>query len=222
MTLESSKYMGGVGSLLLVIGGVGMFGTPFVGLLGLVGLILILISLNGLANFYGDRGIFNNAIYGFIAGIVGVAAFIGTLVVAFAFVTSLPDWAQTYINEQDWQGLATAIQNHITDVTSALDLVGSLILTLVLALVVLFVFLVVAFFFFRRSLGRLSTKTHVGLFGTAGLLMLIGAVLTIIVIGFLLIWIGWILLTIAFFSIHETAATPAQPTPTMPPTAAAQ
>lgn len=220
MTLESSKYMGAVGALLLVISGIGMFGTPFVGLLGIIGLILILIALNGMANFYGDRRIFNNAIYAFIAGIVGVAAFIGTLIAAvIAFVSNLPSWAQPYINAQDWQGLATAIQNHITDISSTLSLFGSLIGTVVLALVVLFVFLVVAFFFFRRSLGLLSTKAHVGLFGTAGLLMLIGAVLTIIVIGFLLIWIGWILLTVAFFSVHETAAGPAQPTSSMPPAA---
>jgi len=218
MTLESSKYMGGVGALLLVIGGVGSFGTPFVSLLGLVGVILILVALHGMADFYGDRGIFNNALYAFIAGIIGVVAFVGTLIVAFlSFVANLPAWAQTYINAGDWQGLATAFQQHIADFASFWDIFGSVVLTLFLALVVLFVFLVVAMFFFRRALGRLSTKTHVGLFGTAGLLMLIGAILTIVVIGLLLIWIGWILLTIAFFSIRETAT--AQTTSTTPPAA---
>lgn len=218
MTLESAKYMGGVGSLLLVISGIGTFGTPFVGLLGLVGIILILIALKGMADFYGDRGIFSNALYAFITGIVGVVAFIGTLVVAFiAFVANLPDWAQPYVNAGDWQGLANAFQQHITDFSSFWTLFGSVVLTLVLALVVLFVFVVVAMFFFRRSLGRLSTKTHVGLFGTAGLLMLIGAILIIILIGLILIWVGWILLTIAFFSVRETAPAPAQPTSTTPP-----
>jgi uncharacterized membrane protein len=217
MTLESAKYMGGIGSLLLVIGSIGIYSTPFVGLLGLVGLILILIALHSMADFYSDRGIFSNALYALIIGIVGVVAFIGTLFAALiAFVSNLPSWAEPYINAQDWQGLTTAIQNHITDVSSALDIFGSLIFAVILALIVLFVFLVVTFFFFRRSLGRLSTKTHVGLFGTAGLLMLIGAVLTIIIVGFLLIWIGWILLTIAFFSIHETAA-PAQTATVTPP-----
>jgi uncharacterized membrane protein len=206
--------MGGVGALLLVIAGIGTFGTPFVGLLGLVGIILILIALHGMADFYGDRGIFNNALYAFITGIIGVVAFFGTLVVALiSFIASLPSWAQPYINAGDWQGLANAFQQHITDFTSFLDIFGTVFLMLILALVVLFVFLVVAMFFFRRSLGRLSTKTHVGLFGTAGLLMLIGAILTIIVIGLILVWIGWILLTVAFFSVRETA--PAQPTSTV-------
>ena len=46
-----------------------------------------------------------------------------------------------------------------------------------------------------------SEKTGVRLFGTTGLLILIGAVLTIIGIGFILLRIALILLTIAFFSI---------------------
>jgi uncharacterized membrane protein len=217
MTLESAKYMGGVGSLLLVIGGIALFSNPFFALLGLVGFILILVALNGMASFYGDRGIFNNALYAFIAGIIGAVAFIGTLIVALlSFVANLPSWAKPYVDAQDWQGLSTAFQQHITDFSSFWNTFSGIVLTLVVALIVLFVFLVVAFFFFRRSLGRLSTKTHVGLFGTAGLLMLIGAILTIILIGFLLIWIGLILLTIAFFSVREAAPTPAQPTSTIP------
>jgi uncharacterized membrane protein len=214
MDLESAKNMGGVGALLLVIAGIGIFGTPFVGLLGIVGLILILVALKGMADNYNEPGIFKNALYFFIAAVIGVAAFIGTLVASLIyFLTSLPDWAQTYINNQDWQGLANAFQQHISDLGFVWTLVGAV----VLALVVLFVMFVVAMLFFRRSLGLLSTKTNVGLFGTAGLLMLIGAALTIILIGFLLIWIGWILLTVAFFSVKATAQTaPTPPTSSTP------
>jgi uncharacterized membrane protein len=39
------------------------------------------------------------------------------------------------------------------------------------------------------------------LFGTAGLLMLIGAVIP--VIGLLIIWIGYILATVAFFQMKK-------------------
>ena len=59
-----------------------------------------------------------------------------------------------------------------------------------------------------------SEKTGVGLFGTTGLLILIGAVLTIIGIGFILLWIALILLTVSFFSIKTQAAQP----PTTPST----
>jgi len=221
MTLESAKIMGGVGSLLVVIGGIVSFRAPFVSLLGLVGIILILIALHNMADFYGERGIFSNALYAFIVGIIGAVAFIGTLVVALiTFLSSLPSWAQPYVNARDWQGLGTAFRQHITNLSSFWSVFGSVVLTLVIALVVLCVFLVIAMFFFRRSLVQLSAKTNVDFFGTTGLLMLVGAILTIVLVGFLIIWIGWILLTIAFFSIRETA--PAQPTSMNPPPAPTQ
>jgi uncharacterized membrane protein len=78
------------------------------------------------------------------------------------------------------------------------------------AVIVLFVFLIITAIFLRKSLNLLSAKSGVGLFGTTGLLLLIGAVLTIIAIGLILIWIAFILLAIAFFYIK---AAPAQATP---------
>lgn len=217
MDLESAKNLGAVGALLLVIAGIGIFGTPFVGFLGIVGIILVLVALKGMADSYNEAGIFKNALYFFIAAIIGVVAFIGTIVASLIyFLTNLPAWAQTYVNSQDWQGLATAFQQHASDLSSFGGSIWTLVGSLVLALVILFVMFVIAMFFFRRSLGLLATKTKVGLFGTAGLLMLIGAVLTIIIIGLLLIWIGWILLTIAFFSVKATAQT--APSPQTPPT----
>ena len=73
-------------------------------------------------------------------------------------------------------------------------------------MVILFIFVVVAALFYRKSLNSLAQKTGVGLFGTTGLILLIGAVLTIIVIGFLLLWVAMILLTVAFFSIKTESA----------------
>jgi uncharacterized membrane protein len=216
MDLESAKNIGGVGALLLVITGIGIFGYPFVGFLGIVGLILVLVALKGMADNYNEAGIFKNALYFFIAAIIGVVAFIGTLVAALiTFLTNLPAWAQTYVNSRDWQGLANAFRQHASDISSFGGSIWTLIGYIILALVILFVMFVIAMFFFRRSLGLLATKTNVGLFGTAGLLMLIGAALTIIVIGFLLIWIGWIMLTVAFFSVRATAQTAPSP-PTSP------
>jgi uncharacterized membrane protein len=213
MNLESAKNIGGVGAILLVIAGVAIFGTPFMGLLGLVGIILVLIALKGMADDYREAGIFNNAVYSIVTVIVGGVAFIGVLVASvLEFLSSLPDWAKTPLQAGDWQGFANAVQQHSWDLGSLWTLVGSLII----ALVVLFVFLVVAMLFFRRSLGLLSAKTNVGLFGTAGLIMLIGAVLTIILIGFILIWIGWIMLAVAFFQVRA-AAPPPQTSPTIPP-----
>jgi uncharacterized membrane protein len=79
---------------------------------------------------------------------------------------------------------------------------------------VLWIFVIIWAFFARRSLKMLATKSSVGLFSTTALLLLLGAVLTIILIGFLLMWIGVLLMAIAFFQIRPQAE---QPPPTMAP-----
>jgi len=80
---------------------------------------------------------------------------------------------------------------------------------------VLSICVIIAVIFSRKSLDLASAKTGVGMFGTAGILMLIGGILAIVFIGYLLIWIAWILIAVAFFSI-KTTATP-QPQPPPPP-----
>jgi uncharacterized membrane protein len=205
MSLETSKNLGGVGALLIVISGLGVFGTPYAGLLGFVGLILVLIAMKGLADFYKEGGIFNNALYGVIAAIVGAVAFVAAIIVTvFATISAGFDWSS-----------ASSWTQQFTDFSSFWNKLGTVITGLVISLVVLFILFIIAFILFRKSLTLLASKSGVGMFGTAGLLMLIGAVLTIIFFGIILIWIGFILLTVAFFSI-KTQQAPAPPPPPQP------
>lgn len=80
MTLETSKNLGGVGAILIVIAGLATFGMPYAGLIGLIGLILVLIALKGLADYYSEPGIFNNALYAIILEIIGVIAVVGVAI----------------------------------------------------------------------------------------------------------------------------------------------
>jgi uncharacterized membrane protein len=67
MTLESSKAIGGLGALLLFTGVIPIpYGQPYLGIIALIGIILDLVALHGLANYYKENGIFSNALYGFI------------------------------------------------------------------------------------------------------------------------------------------------------------
>ena len=72
MSLETSKNLGGVGAILILVGS--LVTTYTFGVLTLIGVILVFIALNGLANYYHERGIFTNAIYSLVGGIVGVVA----------------------------------------------------------------------------------------------------------------------------------------------------
>jgi uncharacterized membrane protein len=82
MTLESNKTLGGVGALLMVISPFsGFVAGSFGSVLGLIGLILVLIAMKGLADNYNEGGIFNNTLYGVILTIIGGVVFVGAIVV---------------------------------------------------------------------------------------------------------------------------------------------
>ena len=205
MNFDTSKNVGGVGAILIFVSVLLSYASVFSGVVSLVGLILVLIAFKGFADYYNEAGIFNNALYGVITAIVGGIATVA--VVFIAAVDFLSELGLSFANMADWSAELTTIDW----TTVGFNIIGNFIAYILLALVVLFVFGIITAILLRKSLGLLSAKTGVGLFGTTGLLILIGAVLTIIAIGLLLIWIATLILAIAFFSIKPLAqpATPA-------------
>jgi uncharacterized membrane protein len=209
MTIETNKALGGVGAILMFIGIIPVISSYAI--IELIGLILVMVALYNLASYYAERGIFNNALYGLIAGIVG--GVIAAVVVFVAVITSLTDFL--YQIFPTWNGDWTALSGLTPDVsnlnpTDILPFVGGILA----ALAILWIFAIIAAFFVRRSLVSLSAKSGVGLFSTAGLLLLIGSVLIIAFgLGLILVWISALLLAIAFFQIK-----PQQPTSAAAPT----
>jgi uncharacterized membrane protein len=207
MTLESSKTLGGIGALLMFIG---VF--PFIsyfGIIPLVGAILVLIALYGFARIYKENGIFDNALYGIIAGIVGV---VSSIAVGIAIV--LPNIKDFLLKlYPSWNGDWSTISSFsgMTPNTSNIDFgdVIPFISAAIVIIVVFWVFAILATFLYRRSLKQLSARTNMGLFSTAGLLLLIGAVLIIVVgLGLILMWIATLILAIAFFRIKPQETQP--------------
>ena len=205
MAIETSKTLGGIGAILMFIGVIPIVSTY--GVIELIGLILVMVALYNLGSYYAERGIFNNALYGLIAGIVGGVIAVGAVIVTV--LSSLTDFL--YEIFPSWNGDWAAISGLTPDPTNlTLDAIVPFLTGLFVALLVLWVFGIISFYFVRRSLISLSAKSGVGLFSTAGLLMLIGAVLIIAIgIGLLLIWIAILLLAIAFFQIRPQQAQPA-------------
>jgi hypothetical protein len=72
----------------------------------------------------------------------------------------------------------------------------------IVTLVIAWVFAVVSAVFFRRSLNLTGDHLNVKMFRTAGLLVLIGAVLTIVIVGAVISLVANILLAVAFFQIR--------------------
>jgi uncharacterized membrane protein len=165
MSLESNRTLGGVGAIL--------FAIPF---LNLIGIILVLVAMRGMAEYYEDDDIFNNALYGFIFGVVGVVALVAVI---FMLV------------------------------------MGAGLGLLLIALVVLYIFSLLAAIFYRNSLNILSEKSGENMFDTAGLILLIGAIIPLI--GEILKFVAWILVAVGFFSVKTStqvfAPSPAVSTP---------
>jgi uncharacterized membrane protein len=203
MDFQTNKTLGGVGAILLLIGCL-TFISPAVGILGLIGLILVLISLNGFAELYNEKGIFNNALYGIIIFVIG---FVITIAVAiFILVDFLKNLG---IDMTNWQSLQTVDWKSIMTPDKIMGLISSGII----ALVILFIFSIIGAYFLKKSLDLLSAKTGVKLFSTTAIILLLGAVLTIILVGFILVFVAIILLIISFFSIGTPAQAPEAQTP---------
>ena len=165
-----------------------------------------IVGLKDIARHYMESGIFNNALYGVITAIIGVilvaviavyALFGFFAEIGIASIWNAAEW--TTLTQIDWANMG-------------LSIIGNFITNILLALVILFAFVVITAILLRKSLGLLSAKTGIGLFGATGTMILIGAILTIIVIGVLLLWISLLLLAVAFFQIK-----PQQPQPPPPP-----
>lgn len=198
MNFDSSKILGGIGALMLFIGCIPpLIGYTF-GILPLVGLILLLIGFKGLADYYKEAGIFNNALFGTILSIVGAVVFVAVMfIAAIGFLTNIfPEWNGD---------LTTIAQLDPTQIAADMNFsaIAPFLAAVLLSLVILFVFVLIVAFLYRRSLNLLRDKSNIGLFGSAGTVLLIGAVLTIILIGLLLVWIAILLVAIAFFQLKE-------------------
>ncbi|BAJ50030.1 conserved hypothetical protein [Candidatus Caldarchaeum subterraneum] len=191
--LNQARMIGGIGSILLVLTIV-----PNVGpVLSIVGFILVLLALKYVSDTVQQPAIFQNALYAVIIGIVGavIAMVLGG---AALFAAVGPGFGG---------GFGDGVSGDFF----------SLLAGVVVALVVVWIFAVVSAFFLRKSLYLTSDVLGVKLFRTGGLLLFLGAILTIILVGFILSLVAYVLLAVAFFQIPQTGGQPPPPPPPPPP-----
>ena len=185
--LGNAKIFGGVGALLTLIGTFIPYAGPII---SIVGLIFVFIAVKSISDLTKDHDIFSNYLYSFIMSIISIVAvfviiFIGFgMVGGFSWITSLQD-----IN--------------ITDFSTFWDSFGGIIGYTLLALFVGWILAIIAAIFLRRSYNSIAKHTKVKLFRTTGTLYFWGAITTIIVIGFLILFIASIIEIIAYFSLPD-------------------
>jgi len=190
-SISQAKTLGEVGSLLVVLALI-----PGIGwLIGLIGFILVLIAIKYISDSLADGSIFNNMI---ISVITAIAGFIVGGLFIFATVFS-------------FIGLNWSVPNLVPIVPPSNIPPGDiirLILAILTGLAVVWACFIVSAIFLRKSYRAISMKLNVGMFSTAATLYLVGAVTTIVVIGFVILIVAEILQIVAFFSMSELPPPP--------------
>ncbi|HKT21800.1 MAG TPA: DUF996 domain-containing protein [Nitrososphaerales archaeon] len=79
----------------------------------------------------------------------------------------------------------------------------SAFLGILAVLAIVWIALIVSSIFVRRAYGNIAAKLNVSTFRTAGTLYFVGALLTIVIVGFLILFVAYLVQVIAFFSIQE-------------------
>ncbi len=214
MTLESSKTLGGAGALLLFVAAtlfiISSFGLTFGAFgalaLGVVGLILLLIGLNGIAGYFKDRFIFNQSLFAVIVVVIGLVV-AGVVLVSVVLANLTPLLGMLY---PGWNGAITDLPNTTPDPNALtpdninIAALMPLLIGFVGVWVVVWITAIIATFLVRRSLVAIADKSSTKLFSTAGMIMLIGGFLGLVAIGYFLIVIGLLLLAVAFFQLQPT------------------
>lgn len=183
---ESSKTLAAIGALLLFL-------SFFPGI-GIIGIILLLIGMKGLSEYYHDEGIYRNALRGVIFGIVGIIAVSAFSILGF------------------FGGLFSA------GFFGPAAVIGG-ILAVIVILIIAFAFYLMMAINLRRAFDELAVRSGENTFRTTGTLLFWGAVLTIIFIGLIIVWIAWLILAIAFFSMRLIPTQPYGQQPYPPPPA---
>lgn len=174
--------LGRVGILLPIASLIPLIGT----LAGLAVMVLLLFSHYYFSKVYEKPGIFKNALIGTIITVATNLVGIIILVVAVgAAALSLSGGAMESFDFQEVQKIL--FESALTIFAGVLMLAG----------------LIVGYYFIYQSLIPLASESGVKYFKTAGLLYFIGSILTLLFfLGFLVIFVAWILHIVAYFSIQ--------------------
>ena len=189
--LSEAKVFGGIGALLMLIGGFIPYAGPIV---SIVGLVLVFIAVKSISQITKDEDIFRNYLMHFILSIISIVAIFVIMLIAFGAVGGF-SWI-------------TSLESaNITDFDSFWAYFGGLIGACVLALIVGWILSVLAAIYLRKSYNSIAKHTKVDLFRTTGTVYFIGAITTIVLIGFLILLIARIIEIIAYFSLPDELPT---------------
>jgi len=221
MSFELNRSMGRAAAMLIIVGPIvgsivsvaavffqllsnSLYFSIIFSILSFAAYILFLAAMNGLAKYYKDPVIFRNSFYGVITAVVGAIVFIFVM-----FAIFIPTFNQL-IAISITPGTLTPLPSVFLSFLGVLAFVwlGTFVIALVQGI------------FYKRAFYALAQKSGESKFRQAGFWMLIGGALTIIFVGALIFYVGWIFAVMGFFSMKAKAPQTYPPPPQQPPTQA--
>jgi len=197
VNFEYAKTLAGEGSILLLLSLI-----PYAGwILGIIGVVLLMRGLKELSYYYQDEKIYQDSLTGvkfYIIAIIAAAAAIAAITLGIGSATGFTFKSPFVLTEAFGIGLAVFLGG----------------------IVIAFIFYILATTNLRKTFNTLAQKSGEASFTTAANLLWWGAVFTIIVVGLLLILVGWIFATIGFFTMKSKQYqqyTPPPPNGVIPP-----
>lgn len=177
-SLREIKYVGGIGAIFVCHGWV-----PFLGiLLYILGVLLLIVAFYKLGHEVNNKGIFNKFLIGKI---------IGMLVVLIIFLIIFGIFYPFF------SGFLYFILHRLGIPIGFMS--GKIVLVLIC-----WVLGIMGAFFCAKSYKLVSKSVKIDIFDTAGVFLLWGAITSIFLVGFLLLFISNILLAIGFFLLPAT------------------
>jgi uncharacterized membrane protein len=180
VNFEYAKTLAGEGSILLLLSIV-----PYAGwILGIIGLVLLLRGLKELSYYYQDETIYQNSLTGvkfYIIALVSAGVAVAALLIGIGTATGFKYRTGFALTPGFAAGLVAFL--------------GGLLIA--------FIFYMLATSNLRRTFDTLAQKSGEKSFTTAGTLLRWGAILSIILVGFILIFVAWIFATIGFFTMKS-------------------
>jgi len=180
--LSSAKMMGGVGSILMIVG------SATIPLISLVGFIMVLIAVKYIADEVKDRSIYSNFLISVILNIVAVVVIIVSMFLVIG----------------GFSYFATITSGQITDPFAFISQISNVLFICIAGFIIFYIINIIAALYLKKSFDSITEHTKVDIFKIAGFVYLLSAVLVIIGIGFFVMFIAEILMIVAFFSLPDT------------------
>ncbi len=176
--ISGAKILCGIGSILMLLVFIPIVGIAFF----IAGIVLVAIGIKQISDAVKRESIYKDYLLYLVLSIVSIAIlYIGlTSIIGWGFIRYVMPMHRIF----------------------TLDFIGFM-LKIIIVLIVVWIVLIISALFYKRSFDEIANTFKIGLFSATAIIYLIGTALTIVVIGFILIYIAILLQAIAFFMLPE-------------------